>query len=82
MRTILRIVLFILYTHSPPDPGQEFVYRRNTKTGAQRRALRFYSDAKAEVLTPHSRNTREQDKYSLYAVKIQTKKSRRRGIVI
>ena len=65
LRTILRIVLLILYTRSPPDPGQEIVFRRNIKTGAQRRALRLYSDAKAEVLTPHSRNTREHFDYTL-----------------
>lgn len=79
LRTILRIVLLILYTRSPPDPGQEIVFRRNIKTGAQRRALRLYSDAKAEVLTPHSRNTREQNNYTFYMKKIQMKKSRIAG---
>ncbi len=81
LRTILRIVLLILYTHSPPDPGQEIVFRRNIKTGAQQRALRLYSDAKAEVLTPHSRNTHEQNKYNFYMTKIQMKKSRIAGFV-
>jgi len=42
---------------------QEFVFRRNNKTGAFIRATGSYSDAMVEVITPHRWNTQRHTDY-------------------
>jgi len=42
---------------------QELIFRRNNKTGAFIRATGSYSDAMAEVITPHRWNTQRHTDY-------------------
>ena len=55
LTTIIGIVPRIWYSATLLTKHQEFVFRRNTKTGAFSRATGLYSDAYARVVvvTPH-----------------------------
>ena len=53
-------VVYLEYFTTLLTLGQEFVFRRNTKTDAFSCATGLYSDAGTEVVTPHRRNTRRQ----------------------